>query len=141
MEAWGSIMLTALFWKKVWTWLKHYWYWPVIIVLLIFGVVAGRSSRTKMFELLEKQKQGYEKEIQILEAASKEKEEKKNKVFEDHREEIDKIEKEHDIKVSELQEKKKEELASTIQNNKGNPESLAREVAKVLSAQFHKNNR
>jgi uncharacterized protein YdiU (UPF0061 family) len=141
MATWKVKMFTALFWKKVWTWLKHYWYWPVIIVLLIFGVVAGRSTRTKMFELLEKQKQGYEKEIQILEAASKEKEEKKNKVFEDHREEIDKIEKEHDIKVSELQEKKKEELASTIQNNKGNPESLAREVAKVLSAQFHKNNR
>ena len=134
-------MLTALFWKKVWTWLKHYWYWPVIIILLIFGLVAGRSTRAKMFELLDKQKQNYEKEIQILQTASKEKEEKKNKVFSEHIEEVKKIEEEHEIKVADLQEKKKEELASTIQKNKDNPESLAREVARVLSSQFHKNNR
>ena len=134
-------MLTALFWKKVWTWLKHYWYWPVIIILLIFGLFAGRSTRAKMFELLDKQKQNYEKEIQILQTASKEKEEKKNKVFSEHIEEVKKIEEEHEIKVADLQEKKKEELASTIQKNKDNPESLAREVARVLSSQFHKNNR
>ena len=94
-----------------------------------------------MFELLEKQKQNYEEEIRILETASKEKEEKKNKLFEEHKEEIEKIEKEHDIKVADLQEKKKEELASTIEKNKDNPESLAKEIAKILSVQFHKNNR
>ena len=121
-------MLTAVFWKKSWTWLKHYWYWPVIILLIVFSFFAGRGIRSKMFDLLNAQKQSYKKEIDVLKKVSEEKEAKK-------------IEEKHQVKIADLHDEKKEELASTIEKNKDNPESLAREVAKVLSAQFHKNNR
>jgi len=134
-------MFTALFWKKAWTWLKHYWYFPVIILLLIFGAVAGRSSRKKLFGLLDKQKENYEKEIKIVKEASEEASKQKTSVTEKFVEEIKKIEKDHDIKVEDLQEEKQKELEATIESNRDRPNNLAKEVAKVLSATFHEKNR
>ena len=134
-------MFTALFWKKAWTWLKHYWYFPVIILLLIFGTVAGRSSRRKLFGLLEKQKENYEKEIQVVKEAAKEVSESKTKVAEEFVEEIKLIEEEHEVKIEDLEKEKQEELKETIKEKKEKPEDLAREVAKILSSRYYEKNR
>ena len=129
-------MLTKVFWKKVWAWLKHYWYWPVIIVLLIFSTVAGASSREKLFGLLSKQKESYEKEIQIIKETTEETDKKKTEIFTEHIEELEKIEEEHDVKLEELEEEKQKELVAVIEENKDRPDKLAEEIAKILSAEF-----
>jgi len=134
-------MFTAVFWKKVWAWLKHYWYWPVIIALLVFSVVSGSSSRKKVFELLEKQKENYEKEIQIIKETTEEADKKKTEIFTDHIEELEKIEEEHDIKVEELEKDKQKELVEIIEENKDSPDKLAEEIARILGAEFLKKNR
>ena len=134
-------MLTVLFWKKAWIWIKHYWYWPVIIVLFLFSMFSGSSVKDKLFELLFKQRENYEKELQIIKETSEEADEKKTDIFEEHEEELEKIEKEHDVKIEELEKEKLEELATTIEENKDKPEKLAEEIAKILSAEFHKENR
>jgi len=132
-------MFAVFFWKKLWTWLKHYWYWPVIVVLIIFSTAAGKVSREKMFELFSKQKENYEKELQIVKEATKEANQKKSTVFEKHKEEIKKIEKVHDIKLEDLKKEKQEELAVTIADNKDRPDQLAKEIARILSAGYHEN--
>ena len=134
-------MFTIVFWKKAWTWLKHYWYWPVILVLLAFSIVAGRSSREKLFGLLEKQKENYDKEIQIIKETSEEKEERKMKIFEEHMATVEDIEKEKRELIESLDDQKKEELKQVVEKNKNKPEDLARDVAKILSAAYHENNR
>ena len=134
-------MFTKVFWKKAWTWLKHYWYWPVIIVLLIFSVVSGASSREKLFGLLSKQKESYEKEVQIIKETTEEADKKKTEIFTDHIEELEKIEEEHDIKVEELEKDKQKELVEIIEENKDSPDKLAEEIARILGAEFLKKNR
>lgn len=134
-------MFTTIFWKKIWAWLKHYWYWPVIIVLLVFSVVSGASSRKKVFELLDKQKENYEKEIQIIKETTEETDKKKTEIFTEHIKEIEKIEEEHDIKVEELEKEKQKELAEVLEENKASPDKLAEEIARILSAEFLKKNR
>tara|TARA_R110000796_G_scaffold144119_3_gene260840 strand:+ start:1964 stop:2389 length:426 start_codon:yes stop_codon:yes gene_type:complete len=141
METWKAIMLTALFWKKIWTWVKHHWYWPVIIVLLLMSLLTGSSSRKKLFSLLDKQKENYEKELQIVKETTKERDEKKTKIFEKHLKEIKKIEDDHNFKVKDLEQEKQKELVDTIEKNKDRPEDLAIEIAKILGANFHKKNR
>jgi len=134
-------MLTMLFWKKAWIWIKHYWYWPVIIVLLLFSMFSGSNVKNKLFELLFKQRENYEKELQIIKETSEEADKKKTGIFKEHKEELEKIEKEHDVRIEELEKEKREELATTIEENKDKPEKLAEEIAKILSAEFHKENR
>ena len=134
-------MFTALFWKKTWSWIKHYWYWPVIIVLLIFSMVSDRGLKEKLFDLLKKSKENYDKEIQVLKEAAEETDKKKTEIFTEHLEELEKIEKEHEIQVKDLREEKQKELLATIENNKNSPDKLAEEIAKVLSAEFLKKSR
>lgn len=134
-------MFTILFWKKAWVWLKHYWYWPVIVILLMLSLASGTSLKNKLFGMLFNQREQYEKEIQIIVSANEKKEVEKEKVSEAHKEEIEKIEKEHDVKVEDLEKEKRAELAATIEANKESPDKLAREIAKILSAEFHKKKR
>ena len=134
-------MFTALFWKKAWIWLKYYWYWPVILILLAFSLVSGKSSRKKMFEMLDKQKGNYEKEIQIIKETAEEADKKKTKIFTDHIKEIERIEEEHDVKIEELEKDKQRELVEILENNKNSPDQLAEEIARILSAEYLKKNR
>jgi hypothetical protein len=134
-------MLTALFWKKVWIWFKHYWYWPVIIVLFFFSLLSDARMKNKLFGLLFKQRENYEKELEIVKSTNQEKDLKKEKVVEAHKEELEKIEKEHDIKIEDLEKEKRSALAATIEENKDSPDKLAEEIARILSAEFHKKNR
>lgn len=131
-------MLTVLFWKKVWAWLKHYWYWPVIILLLLFSIITRSTLKDKLFDLLDKQKENYEKEIEIVKETAKETDEKKTEIFTKHIEEIKKIEQEHDVKLEDLEKEKQEELVEILEENKEKPDKLAEEIAKILSAEFLK---
>ena len=134
-------MFTVLFWKKAWTWTKHHWYWPVIIVLFLFSAIAGSASRDKLFGLLSKQKENYEKELQVIKKATEEKDKKKTELFKGHLEEVAKIEREHDVQLRSLKLEKQKELAEIIKKNKNSPDDLAMEVAKMLSATYHEKNR
>jgi ribonuclease BN (tRNA processing enzyme) len=107
----------------------------------LFSMLSGSNVKNKLFELLFKQRENYEKELQIIKETSEEADKKKTDIFEDHKEELEKIEKEHDVKIEELEKEKREELAATIEENKDKPEKLAEEIAKILNAQFHKKNR
>tara|TARA_R110001583_G_scaffold58443_2_gene174285 strand:- start:202 stop:606 length:405 start_codon:yes stop_codon:yes gene_type:complete len=131
-------MLTVLFWKKAWIWFKHYWYWPVIVLLLLFSLATGASMKNKLFGMLFNQREQYEKELEIVINANEEKDLKKEKVAEAHKEELEKIEKEHDVKIEDLKKEKHAELVAIIEENKGSPDKLAEEIAKILSAKFHK---
>ena len=134
-------MLTAIFWKKIWTWLKHYWYWPVILILLAVSMLSGKASREKLFSLLDKQKKNYEKEIQIVKETSEKASKEKTTISEKYVNEIKKIEEDHNLKVQDLEEEKQKELVETLEKNKNKPENLAKEIAKILSASYHEKNR
>ena len=48
-------MFTALFWKKTWSWIKHHWYFPVIIALVIIFSVSKGDSTKKLFDLMQEE--------------------------------------------------------------------------------------
>ena len=134
-------MFTVLFWKKAWTWLKHYWYWPVIIVLLLFSVVAGTRAKEGLLDLLFKQRENYEKELEIVKNINSEKDREKAEALESHKEELQEIEKEHNVELEKLQEEKREDLVDAIEEGNDHPERLAEKIAKILSAEYFKKNR
>ena len=134
-------MATVIFWKKVWIWFKNYWYWPVIAALFLCTVVGGLRHRDEYLDLLFKQRDNYEKELEILKKAQKEKEEKVENVVKDYSDDLKKIEEEHKIKVNELEKKKQEELIEMVKENKNKPDKLASELARILSAEYYRKNR
>tara|TARA_Y100000593_G_C4274592_1_gene319341 strand:- start:1128 stop:1451 length:324 start_codon:yes stop_codon:yes gene_type:complete len=104
----------------------------------MFSLITRSNLKNKLFDLLEKQKEDYEKEVKIVKEASKEADKKKTEIFTDHIDKIKRIEEEHDIKLEDLEKKKQEELVEILEENKDRPDKLAEEVAKILSAEFLK---
>jgi len=131
-------MFTALFWKKVWIWLKHYWYWPVIIVLLIFSMVSDRGLKEKLFGLLEKSKENHDKEIQIIKETAEEADKKKTEIFTEHIEELEEIERKHEFQMKDLEKEKQQELVTLIEKNRESPDKLAEQIANILGAEYLK---
>jgi|TARA_R110000824_G_scaffold49483_2_gene138751 hypothetical protein len=134
-------MFTVLFWKKAWIWLKHYWYWPVIITLLLFSVVAGSRAKEGLLDLLFRQRENYEKELEIVKNVNNEKDKKKAEALENHKEGLEELEEQHNVELEKLQEEKQEELANTIKDGNAQPERLAKKIAKILNVEYFKKNR
>ncbi|MAL15611.1 MAG: hypothetical protein CL554_19560 [Algoriphagus sp.] len=127
-------MFTVVFWKKLWSWIKHYWYFPIIIGLIIFAYISGSSAKEKLFKILTDQKENHKKEIELINNTNVEKEEIKKEIIEKHKEEIERIEKEHNVQIQDLEEEKQEELLSTIEQKKDKPDDLAKDIAALLNA-------
>ena len=129
-------MFSAIFWKKAWVWLKNYWYWPLLAVMLAFAIISGNRVREKMLEMMVKQSENYQKEISILKDMQAKKDAEAANTIEEFHEEIEKIEKEHDIKVEALDVDKKKELVKIIKEKSNSPDELAKDIANLLDAQY-----
>ncbi len=101
---------------------------------MIALVISGSSAKEKIFILLQKQRENYKKEINLINKTNDKKEEIKKEIIEKHKEEIERIEKEHDVQVQDLEEEKQEELLVTIEKKKDNPDDLAKDIAALLGA-------
>ena len=128
-------MLTAIFWKKVWSWIKHHWYFPVIIVLALVLFLLRSSSTKALFNLMQERHEQHKQEIDLLNKVAAEKSESTKEAVQSHQDLINKIEKDHNLKVEELKRQKKEEVDSLIDQHKDNPDELAKEIAKLIGAE------
>ena len=134
-------MFTAFFWKKIWVWVKHHWYIPVILVLLLFAVFAGRTTRSQIFDLMSKQRDQYKEEIKLVVGANDEKTKKQKDLLEKQRDVEKRIEEEFDLKIENLEDEKKIEINKIVEEHGDDTEELARMVAEALSAEYAKKER
>ena len=128
-------MFNPAFWKKAWVWLKHYWYFPIIVILIVLLFFTRSKVAGKLFDLMSRQRDSYKKEVDLLKEVSDDRKEKTEKILEEHKEALQEIEKSHEVKVKELEEKKQAEVAEVVEEFKDRPDDLAKEIAKILNAE------
>ena len=128
-------MFNPAFWKKAWVWLKHYWYFPIIVILIVLLFFTRSKVADKLFDLMSRQRDSYNKEVDLLKEVSDDRKEKTEKILEEHKEALQEIEKSHEVKVKELEEKKQAEVAEVVEEFKDRPDDLAKEIAKILNAE------
>jgi flagellar biosynthesis/type III secretory pathway M-ring protein FliF/YscJ len=131
-----KIMLTALFWKKVWTWIKHHWYVPVIIILILVFSLTKNSIKNKLYKMLANQRELYEKEKQLINETNREKELEKERVRRRHKDLVKRLEEEYSVELDKLKEDKQEELAGLSKQYEGNEEELAKKIAESLGVEY-----
>ena len=131
-------MFSGVFWKKTWAWIKHHW--QLLVIMLGIGVVFlfTRRPSDKLFNLMDKQKESYEKEINLIKKVNEEKKVKKEEATREHKKQIDEIEEQHDSDMAELELEKQKEIEETTENYKDSPDALAKHVAAALSAEYIK---
>ena len=129
-------MLTALFWKKVWVWIKHHWYIPVIFFLIVIFSLSKSTLKNKLYKLMANQKDLYEKEKKLIVDTGTKKEIDKEQVRKRHEDLLKKLDEEHDLKLEKLEEEKKEELSELVEKYEDDEKELAKRIAEALGVEY-----
>ena len=125
----------VLVWKKVWTWIKHHWYIPVILILVLAYTLAGNGIKNKYFEIMMQSRENYKKEIEIINKNNTEEKQKTMDAIKRHQESLAKIENDFNVKLEELPKKEKKEVDAIIKKFDNNPNKMAEEIANILGAE------
>jgi len=119
--------------KKVWAWLKRYWFIPVAFKLfLLYAWFTRPKKKDGIVKAFDSSDKAHKKEVDALkDQAEKEKEEKKKeKAIHEHK--LKSIEERFEVDLSELDEQKKKEL---VELSDTNILTLSEEMAKLLGAE------
>ena len=126
--------------RKAWVWLKHHWYVPVLIILVILFISPTYGLKNKFFDLLMDTRKRYQQEIDTINKNNAENQEKKNEIVKKHKEALDKIEKDFNVKIDELEKEKQEEVSMLVARHKEKPDEMAKEIARLLGANHIESN-
>ncbi len=119
---------------KAWTWIKHHWYVPFLIILMILFASLQNGIKNKFFDLFELSRKRYKEVLDVINKNNVSKNEQKDKIIKDHKEVLTKIEKDFDVKIEAMEKKKQEEISILIEKHKEEPDEMAKEIARILGA-------
>ena len=124
--------------KKIWAFLKSYWYVPVIIIM---GLLL-KSKSDKALEIIDAQKESYEKQKDAIENAAKEKIEAKERIEKEYENATQKIEKEYAKMNKEISDRQKSIIKKTVKKFHSDPDAMAKEISEKFGVQYvpNKNN-
>ena len=118
--------------KKIWAFLKSYWYVPVIIIM---GLLL-KSKSDKALEIIDAQKESYEKQKDAIENAAKEKIEAKERIEKEYENATQKIEKEYAKMNKEISDRQKSIIKKTVKKFHSDPDALAKELSEKFGVQY-----
>lgn len=100
--------------KKTLSWLKHYWYFPVVLVAIIVAFVAYRKKVEMLVGILAGSMESHAKTVEAIETAEKKKAEEIGKAASQHSEELQAIISE-EVAALENAQAEKEEREKSLQ--------------------------
>ena len=131
MEAW-IVMLTLLTLKstlkKAWTWLRHNWYVPAVIIytLVLWFLFKNKAGALKVLEIRSK---SYESQIKTIEEAHKKEIEARDQILKNYDNVLTQLEKDYEEKNMKLDTKKKKEIKKIVKEFNDRPDDLAKILA------------
>ena len=110
--------------KKIWSFLKSYWYIPVlIIVALVF-----RSKESKIDEIIKAADDSHKKQLDAIEVAELNKKKEKEWIDNEYENAIKKIEEKYSKENKTLDKKEKKFVKSVIKEWTDDPEQMAERI-------------
>ena len=131
MEA-SKVMLTLLTLKstlkKTWTWLRHNWYVPAVIIytLVLWFLFKNKAGALKVLEIRSK---SYESQIKTIEEAHKKEIEARDQILKNYDNVLTQLEKDYEEKNMKLDTKKKKEIKKIVKEFNDRPDDLAKILA------------
>ena len=114
--------------KKTWTWLRHNWYVPAVIVytLVLWFLFKNKAGALKVLEIRSK---SYESQIKTIEEAHKKEIEARDQILKNYDNVLTQLEKEYEEKNMKLDTKKKKEIKKIVKEFNDSPDDLAKILA------------
>ena len=111
------------FLKKVGTFLKHYWYVPLIPLVWLWFLFINKKDNVK--DVLDTSKESFKSQIDVINKSHKEEIEKREEVTKKYNETIKLIEEKYDEHKLTLSAKKKQRVKEILDKHHSNSVSMA----------------
>ena len=129
------MLIIKTFLKKTWTWLKHNWYVPaVVIYTLVLWLVFRRKDSA--YKVLETRNESYKAQIDVINKLHEEEMKKRNEILEKYVKIVDEIEKKYAEDEKELDNKKKKEIKKIVEKYNDDPDGLAKLIADKFGLKY-----
>ena len=117
--------------KKTWTWLRHNWYVPAVIIytLVLWFLFKNKAGALKVLEIRSK---SYESQIKTIEETHRKEIEVRDQILKNYNGILNQLEKDYKEKNMKLDTKKKQEVKKIVKQFNDRPDDLA----KILSERF-----
>lgn len=114
--------------KKTWTWLRHNWYVPAVIIytLVLWFLFKNKAGALKVLEIRSK---SYENQIKTIEEAHKKEIEARDQILKNYDNVLTQLEKDYEEKNMKLDTKKKKEIKKIVKEFNDRPDDLAKILA------------
>ena len=114
--------------KKTWTWLRHNWYVPAVIIytLVLWFLFKNKAGALKVLEIRSK---SYESQIKTIEEAHKKEIEARDQILKNYDNVLTQLEKDYEEKNMKLDTKKKKEIKKIVKEYNDRPDDLAKILA------------
>ena len=114
--------------KKTWTWLRHNWYVPAVIIytLVLWFLFKNKAGALKVLEIRSK---SYESQIKTIEEAHKKEIEARDQILKNYDNVLTQLEKDYEEKNMKLDIKKKKEIKKIVKEFNDRPDDLAKILA------------
>ena len=123
-----TLLATKSALKKTWTWLRHNWYVPAVIVytLVLWFLFKNKAGALKVLEIRSK---SYESQIKTIEEAHKKEIEARDQILKNYDNVLTQLEKDYEEKNMKLDTKKKKEIKKIVKEFNDRPDDLAKILA------------
>ena len=114
--------------KKTWTWLRHNWYVPAVIIytLVLWFLFKDKAGALKVLQIRSK---SYENQIKTIEEAHKKEIEARDQILKNYDNVLTQLEKDYEEKNMKLDTKKKKEIKKIVKEFNDRPDDLAKILA------------
>jgi len=123
------------FLKKSWTWLKHNWKAPAVVLYTIVLWLLFRQ-KDKAHEVLKIRSESYRKQIDAINEIHEEEIKKKDKILEKYGNILKQLEEQYKVDSLELDREKKKEIKKLVDNYNEKPDELARLLAEKYGLDY-----
>lgn len=114
--------------KKIWAFLKTHWYIPLIVI----AAILLKSQKERLMEIVDIQKDSFEKQKEAIENAAIEKEKRKAEIEKEHQRVLISIEKAAEEENRTIKEKEKKLVKKLVKKYYNSPKELSEEISKVF---------
>ena len=114
--------------KKLWLFVKHYWYIPLVLVLLLCAFVMYRSKVSKLLGMITSASEEHKKSLEKLKKVSDTRVEKEREISDKHIEEMTSLEVEKQKEI--------EEVLTKIEAREDELQENIDEIARQLKEEF-----
>ena len=122
--------------KKIWSFLKNYWYIPLVMIVSSIGYLLTKSKKIPTDEILKASKKTHEVEKAAIEHAAEQKIKAKQKVEQEYNDAVKAISTIHENQNKTLENKKKKEIKKIVKKHYNEPDKISKEISDLFGVTY-----